>query len=47
MSKSAEETVRRYIREQQEHHKRHSFQEEFLALLKAHQIDYDPRYLWD
>ena len=29
------------------HHKSRSFQEEFLALLKLHQIDYDPRYLWD
>jgi hypothetical protein len=24
-----------------------TFQEEFLALLKKHRIEYDERYLWD
>jgi len=24
-----------------------SFQEEFVALLKKHRIEYDERYLWD
>jgi len=24
-----------------------TFQEEFLALLRKHGIEYDPRYLWD
>jgi hypothetical protein len=28
--------VRRYIAEQEAHHRKHTFQEEFLALLKAH-----------
>jgi len=47
VGKSAEESVRKYIREQEEHHRFRGFQEEFLALLKRHQIEYDPRYLWD
>ena len=47
VSKFDEESVRKCIREQEEHHKARSFQEEFLALLKPHQIDYDPRYLWN
>jgi putative transposase len=47
VSQSAEESVRKYIREQEEHHRSRSFQEEFLALLELHQIEYDPRYLWD
>jgi putative transposase len=47
VSRSAEESVRKYIREQEEHHKTRSFQEEFVALLKLHQIDYDPRYVLD
>jgi len=36
-----------YIRNQREHHQRVTFQEEFLALLKKHRIEYDERYLWD
>src|SRR5208282_1295103 len=35
-----------YIKGQKEHHRRMSFQEEFLALLKKHHIEYDERYLW-
>jgi hypothetical protein len=36
----------RYIRNQEKHHRRMTFQEEFLALLKKQRIDYDERYLW-
>jgi hypothetical protein len=36
-----------YIKNQQEHHRKMTFQEEFLALLKKHRIEYDPAYLWD
>ncbi len=35
-----------YIRGQEEHHRRMTFQEEFLALLNRHRIEYDGRYLW-
>ena len=35
-----------YIKGQEEHHRRMTFQEEFLALLKKHRIEYDERYLW-
>lgn len=35
-----------YIRRQEEHHKKKSFKEEFLAFLKKHDIDYDERYVW-
>ena len=35
-----------YIKGQEEHHHRRTFQEEFLALLKKHRIEYDERYLW-
>jgi putative transposase len=34
-----------YIKNQLEHHRRTTFQEEFLALLKKHRITYDERYL--
>jgi putative transposase len=36
-----------YIKSQQEHHRKMTFQEEFLALLKRHRIAYDERYLWE
>ncbi len=35
-----------YIRGQPEHHRKLTFQEEFLMLLKKHGIEYDERYLW-
>lgn len=35
-----------YIRGQEAHHRKITFQEEFLALLKKHRIEYDERYLW-
>ena len=36
-----------YIQCQAEHHRKMTFQEEFLALLKKHRVIYDERYLWD
>ena len=39
--------VARYIRNQEEHHKKMSFEEEYLAFLRRHDIDYDPRYVFD
>jgi putative transposase len=35
-----------YIKRQVEHHKKRSFEEEFVAFLKEHAIDYDPKYVW-
>ena len=35
-----------YIKGQEEHHRRMTFQEEFLVLLERHHIEYDERYLW-
>ena len=47
VSESRVPDVVQYIRNQEEHHRKHSFQEELVALLKRHRIEYDPRYLWD
>ena len=47
VSKSAEPQVIDYIRNQQEHHRVRSFQEEYLEFLKKHEIEYDERYLWN
>jgi putative transposase len=38
--------VKSYIKNQERHHRRASFQEEFLQLLQKHGIEYDERYLW-
>jgi len=35
-----------YIKGQEAHHRKRTFQEEFLALLKKHRVEYDDRYLW-
>jgi REP element-mobilizing transposase RayT len=47
VSVSRLDVIVRYIRNQAAHHRTRSFQEEFLALLKKHRIEYDERYLWD
>ena len=39
--------VLRYIENQEEQHKRVTFQDEYRAFLKAYGIDYDERYAWD
>jgi REP element-mobilizing transposase RayT len=36
-----------YIENQEEHHKRKEYQQEFLSFLKKYKIEYDERYLWD
>jgi len=35
-----------YINNQKEHHRKKTFQEEFLELLKKHGIEYDSRYVF-
>jgi putative transposase len=39
--------VEKYIANQEEHHRKVSFQEEFLAFLKKHEIQFDERFLWE
>ncbi len=46
VSHSNTSVVVKYIQEQEKHHRRISFQEEFLALLKKNNIAYDERYIW-
>jgi REP element-mobilizing transposase RayT len=47
VSQSNLEQVRNYIANQEEHHKKTSFQDELRALLRKHEIEFDERYLWD
>jgi REP element-mobilizing transposase RayT len=41
------EPVKAYLATQEEHHRRRTFQEELLELLRRHEIEYDDRYLWE
>ena len=36
-----------YIKNQQEHHRKKTFQKEYLAFLKKYKVEYDERYIWD
>jgi REP element-mobilizing transposase RayT len=47
VSKSSVDELRHYIRNQREHHKRVSFQDEFRAFLRRYEIEFDERYVWD
>lgn len=47
VSKSGEADVKRYIENQAEHHKKRDFKVELLALLRAHGVDFDERYVFD
>jgi REP element-mobilizing transposase RayT len=46
VSQSNAEEVRRYIDNQEEHHRKVTFEEEFVAFLKRHGVEYDERYIW-
>ncbi len=47
VSETDVESVKRYIENQEEHHKTLSFQDEFRALCAKHGIQIDERYVWD
>lgn len=46
VSESNREVVVRYIQGQEDHHRSISFENEFLALLKRHRVEFDERYVW-
>ncbi len=46
VSRSQINKVISYIKNQKEHHQKTTFQEEFLALLKKHNIEYNEQYIW-
>jgi len=45
VSKSNLPEVVRYIQNQREHHRKNTFQDEYLEFLRKHGIEYDERYL--
>ena len=47
VSASVHNVTKRYIENQEEHHKQKNSKEEYLKLLKEYKVDYDERYLWN
>lgn len=47
VSESNVSVVTQYIANQEEHHRRKSFQDEFRSLCAKHGIEIDERYVWD
>ena len=47
VSKSKEKNLIAYIGNQQHHHRKRSFKEEYLEFLAKYEVEYDERYLWD
>ncbi|HEY1172984.1 MAG TPA: IS200/IS605 family transposase [Verrucomicrobiae bacterium] len=47
VSHSQAPVVSKYIQNQAEHHRGKTFKEEFISLLKAHDIEYDERYIFE
>ena len=41
------EIVKKYIANQQYHHRKMNFQDELRTLLRRHEVDWDERYIWD
>lgn len=47
VSQSNVNAVIEYVRNQEEHHREVSFQDEYRAFLKKHAVDFDEKYVWD
>lgn len=47
VSRSNLDEVVSYVANQETHHKKTSFQDEYRAFLTKHKVEYDERYLWD
>lgn len=41
------DVVVRYIENQEEHHRKKSFQEKYVVFLKKYEVEYDEMYVWD
>jgi hypothetical protein len=47
VSYSQIDQVKSYLANQDQHHERKSFQDEFLEFLKRHELEWDERYIGD
>lgn len=46
VSASQAASVKKYIDEQKQHHKKRTFEKEFVSFLRANEIEFEERYLW-
>jgi REP element-mobilizing transposase RayT len=46
-SRSQRDTVINYIMQQEEHHKKKSFKDEYIEMLKTFEVDFDEKYLFE
>lgn len=44
---SALHVLQRYIDNQEEHHRKRTYQEEYRAFLEKYEMEYDERYVWE
>ena len=47
VSQSNLDQVKRYIANQEQHHRKIGFQDELRALLRKHQMEWEEKYIWD
>jgi hypothetical protein len=47
IGRSEVDPIRAYVENQEEHHRKKTFQEEFRSFLADYGIEYDERYIWD
>jgi putative transposase len=47
VSQSKLEVVKAYLLNQENHHKKITFQEEFRKFLEEYKVEYDEKYIWD
>lgn len=40
-------SVKQYIRDQKEHHRKQTFQDEFRGLCRKYEVEFDEQYVWD
>src|SRR3990167_11248537 len=47
VSQSMTETVKQCLANQREHHRHQSFDDEYLAMLRKHNVEFDPQYVFE
>ena len=47
VSVSVKDAVVAYIENQMEHHKKQNLEDEYLAMLAKHEVEYDPKYVFN
>ena len=47
VSASSQRAVERYIQSQEQHHRKMTFQEEFITFLRKQGLAYDERFIWE